>query len=62
LLKIKFRRQSRIYVANALRTTHSTFACLAKGGTAPNAFGDDAKTNRQSRKTPVAGLTTFLFA
>jgi hypothetical protein len=29
---------------------------------APNAFGDDAKTNRQGRKTLLAELTTFLFA
>jgi len=42
LLDIKFRRQSRIGFANALRTTRSTFARLAKGGSASllaKAFG-----------------------
>jgi len=42
--------KSRIYFANALRTTRSTFARLAKGGSAPKAFRDDAKTNRRMRK------------
>jgi hypothetical protein len=34
LLDIKFRRQSRILFANALKTTRSTFARFAKGGSA----------------------------
>jgi hypothetical protein len=42
VLDVKFRRQSRICFANALRTTRSTLARLAKGGSASlvaKAFG-----------------------
>jgi hypothetical protein len=54
LLDIKVRRQSRICFANALRTTRSTFACLAKrwiGFFEDDAFSRLAKSMSISPKT-----------
>jgi hypothetical protein len=54
LLDIKFRRQSRVRFNNALRTTRSTFARLAKGGSASPKMMANQSPKAHSRNLAAA--------